>query len=48
MVDTNNYIIPVELKTKEMNGGTALKKNKIRITWIYSDAVVFKWDFGFR
>ena len=47
MVDTNNYIIPVELKTKEMNGGTGLK-NKIRITWIYSDAVVFKWDFGFR
>lgn len=47
MVDTNNYIIPVELKTKEMNGGTALK-NKIRITWIYSDAVVFKWDFRFR
>ena len=28
MVDTNNYIIPVELKTKEMNGGTAVKINK--------------------
>ena len=28
MVDTNNYIIPVELKTKEMNRETALQINK--------------------
>lgn len=35
MVDTNNYIIPVELKTKEMNGETALQinKNNLDLLW---------------
>ena len=35
MVDTNNYIIQVELKTKEMNRETALQinKNNLDLLW---------------